>query len=248
MCYNIAFLEKRQKKYAERYKDLIPSAWNQQLELLQFPQYYFVSGFSHPHLPVITHSGVNLFEWGLIPSWIKDTHSANDIRNKTLNAVGETVFEKPSFRKSIITKRCLLGVSGFYEWREFSGKKYPYFITAGSDELFSLGCIYDSWTDKSTGEIRNTFSILTTAANHLMEQIHITKKRMPLILKRRDEPRWTDPTLSEDEIHALIHPFPAPDMKAFTVGRFINNARNQRNIPESLLPVNYNELPELEYR
>src|SRR5665647_1935027 len=99
---------------------------------------YFVSGFIHPQLPIVKHDGIFLYEWGLIPFWIKDHTAAKNIQNMTLNAVGETIFEKPSFRNSITTKRCLLGINGFYEWRNLTKVKYPYFIHTKSGDLFSL--------------------------------------------------------------------------------------------------------------
>ncbi len=242
MCYNIAGMESKQQKYAERYKDVLPPDWSKQTATDDLPTYYFVSGFSHPFLPIVKHDGVFLFEWGLIPEWAKDNAMANDIRTKTLNAVGETVFEKPSFKKCISTQRCLLGVSGFYEWRDINKAKYPYFIKTKINDIFSLGCIYETWVDKSTGEIRRTFSILTTPANPLMEKIHNLKKRMPLILSLEDEKKWIDPALTKEEIIALIKPYSETDMTASTVSKTVNNARNNRNIPESMENVEYQEL------
>ncbi|MCX6273786.1 MAG: SOS response-associated peptidase, partial [Bacteroidetes bacterium] len=174
--------------------------------------------------------------------WAKDLKSANDIRSKTLNAVGETVFEKPSFRKSIVSKRCLLGINGFYEWRDFNGKKYPYHIQLKGGELFSLGCIYENWLDKSTGEIKDTFSVLTTEANPLMEKIHNLKKRMPLIISREDECKWIDPTLNTEKIKNLIKPYQENEMEAYTISTDANSARKNRNIKEILKPVAYAEL------
>ncbi len=208
----------------------------------ELPVYYFVSGFAHPFLPVIGRHGIHLYQWGLVPFWVKDAGFADDIRTKTLNAMGETVFEKPSFRDSIRTRRCLLPVSGFYEWRELNKVKYPYFIGVKDEILFSLGCIYASWTDRSTGEIRNTFSILTTVANPLMEEIHNVKKRMPLIIGRGDEAAWVDPELGAGEIKQLIRPFDEGQMTAYTVSRALNNPKNERNIPAALEKVEYPEL------
>ena len=65
MCYNIAIMETRQQKYAERYKDVIGAAFNFESSQLELPLYYFVSGFAHPFLPIIKHDGLFLFEWGL---------------------------------------------------------------------------------------------------------------------------------------------------------------------------------------
>jgi putative SOS response-associated peptidase YedK len=242
MCYNIAYLEHRIEKYAERYKHSLPPDWSKRTPQLELPTYYFVSGFAHPLLPIVNHEGISLYEWGLIPFWIKDAKSAGEINRKTLNAVGETVFDKPSFKKSIASQRCLLGVNGFYEWREFNNKKYPYFIKIKSNEIFSLGCIYESWADKSTGEIRNTFSILTTAANPMMEKIHNMKKRMPLIIPEKDEKKWIEPLLSKAKIQELIKPYDEADMTAYTIWNSVNNPKNNRNIPEIMNRYDYAEL------
>jgi putative SOS response-associated peptidase YedK len=242
MCYNIEFLERRMQKYDERYKHILPPDHSDRLVQTELPVYYFVSGFSHPILPIVKYDGIFLFEWGLIPFWTKDHASADDIRNKTLNAVGETVFEKPSFRKSIISKRCLLGINGFYEWREFNKQKYPYFIKTLSSDIFSLGCIYENWVDNTTGEIRNTFSILTTPANPLMEKIHNQKKRMPLILAKEDEALWIDPRLTTEQIKTCIKPYNEADMTAYTISKQANNASNNRNISEITQRVEYPEL------
>ena len=242
MCYNIQYIEKRAEKYKQRYSEIIPPAWNNYKLFDEVTPYYFVSGFVHPHLPIVKSDGVFLYEWGLIPFWAKDLKGANDIRSKTLNAVGETVFEKPSFRKSIVSKRCLLGINGFYEWRDFNGKKYPYHIQLKGGELFSLGCIYENWVDKSTGEIRDTFSILTTPANPLLSKIHNLKKRMPLIISRNHESEWVDPKLNAEKIKDLIKPFPDKEMEAYTISTDANSARKNRNSPEILSPVTYAEL------
>lgn len=242
MCYNIAFLEYRIEKYAERYKKVLPRKWNVDAHIIDLPSYYFVSGFSHPLLPVVNNEGILNCEWGLIPSWIKGVKAAEEIRTKTLNAVGETVFDKPSFKKSISSKRCLLGVNGFYEWREFKNAKYPYFIKTKSNEIFSLGCIYETWIDAGTDEIRNTFSILTTAANPLLEKIHNMKKRMPLIIPVNDEQRWIEPTLSKEQIQELIKPYDESDMTAYTISKVVNSAKNDRNIPKIMDKVEYAEL------
>lgn len=212
----------------------------------ELPFHYLVSGFSHPTLPIINQDGLFLYDWGLIPSWVKDTVTAYDIRTKTLNAVGETAFEKPSFRKSIATKRCLLPISGFYEWQEFKGNKYPYFIQLAETDYFSLGSIYDTWINTGTGEIKNTFSIITTPANPLMEKIHNLKKRMPLILSSEDEMKWLDPDLKTEQIKELIKPFPDKEMTAYTISRVANSTRNNRDFPEIIKPVFYPELVEEE--
>lgn len=242
VCYNVQYIEKRGEKYAERYKTILPPHWDIELFPKELPVYYFVSAFSHPILPIVKHDGISLYEWGLIPFWVKDILAAKEISNKTLNAMGETVFEKPSFRKCIASQRGLLGVNGFYEWRDFNKKKYPYLIQTKSDEIFSLGCIYETWVDYSSGEIKNTFSILTTAANPFMEKIHNIKKRMPLIISREDEAQWIDENLIKEQIIELIKPYPESDMTAHTITQGANYQHKNRNIPEILKKIEYPEL------
>ena len=238
MCYTVSNIERKSNEYFERYKLFLPPG----SQLPELPVFYFVSGFSHPLLPLITHEKIGLYEWGLIPFWIKNELDATDISNKTLNAVSETVFEKPSFRKSVLSQRALLGIRGFFEWRELNKLKYPYFIFSKENALFSLGCIYENWIDKETGEERRTFSILTTAANALMEKIHNTKKRMPLILSPKDEAMWINPTIEKDTIRSLIKPYQGNDLEAYTISKDASNSRNNRNLPSILDRVNYAEI------
>jgi putative SOS response-associated peptidase YedK len=96
-------------------------------------------------MPVITNEApniVSLLNWGLIPFWVKDEKTALHIRLHTLNARGETVFNKPAFRHCVVNKRCLVLVTGFFEWRHFEGKKYPYYIRLRDNDPFALAGIW----------------------------------------------------------------------------------------------------------
>lgn len=153
------------------------------------------NGFGHPSTPIITDNDQKLiqhFQWGLIPFWAKDTK----IQKSTLNAKIETLTEKPSYRNSV-NKRCLVIADGFFEWQWLDPKgkqKQKYLITLPDNGLFAFGGIYSEWTNKSTGEIINSYSIVTTAANELMSEIHNTKKRMPVILTKENEKDWLNDT------------------------------------------------------
>ena len=244
MCFTVAILRKDVLMTTEEYYRSLPPVRkkNDYPAMPEFPDSFMVSGFVHPQLPVIKEEGIELYEWGLIPEWIKDTASATELRTKTLNAKGETIFEKPSFRRNILSHRCLLPVRGFYEWRELNGTKYPYYIQSEAGSGFLLGSVYDSWTNRSTGEIRNTFSIVTTAANPLMEMIQNIKKRMPLILSNSEAQVWLDPDITSVQIQQLIKPFDERLMKAHTISRAANNPQTNRNFPEIMQRVDYTEL------
>lgn len=149
------------------------------------------NGFQHPLTPIITNNEVGkiqLFNWGLIPSWAKD----NTIRKNTLNARSETVTEKPAFRTSV-NNRCLVLADGFFEWQWLDPKgkvKQKYMLTLPEKPAFAFAGLWSEWTDRVTGEVIGTYTIMTTEANSLMAEIHNTKKRMPIILTPENEKLW----------------------------------------------------------
>jgi Uncharacterized conserved protein len=207
MCFTIELTAKKER-VLKRYGK-IPG----QLEI--FPESEFISGFAFPLLPVITDAlEVQAMNWGLIPYWIKDNASAADFRKNTLNARCETIFEKPSFKSSIQHHRCLLPVTGFYEWRHEDTKKIKYIVRVPEQDIFSLGCIYSKWTNPENGEVITSFAIITTAANPLMVYVHNTKHRMPLIIAPEHEHIWTDYHLSKEESISLMVPFDQDRMRA----------------------------------
>ena len=148
------------------------------------------------------------FTWGLIPFWSKD----NTIQQYTLNAKIETLAEKPSFKHSI-NKRCLVIADGFYEWQWLDPKgknKQKYIITLPDNGLFAFGGIWSEWVNKATGEIINTYSIVTTQANELMCEIHNSKKRMPVILTPEFEQAWLGGTNTKEFEQIEIELFAQP--------------------------------------
>ena len=205
------------------------------------PSYYY-HAFELPKVPVIssvTPDQIELFQWGLIPSWTRDEEYANDIRYKTFNARSETITEKPTFRNAVKTNRCLVISKGFYEWQTIGKEKLPYFIYLKDSQIFTYAGIFDQWTNHETGEILKTFSIITTHANPLMEKIHNIKKRMPVILNKEDERIWLDTTSSLSESLKLLKPFDEAGMKAHTISRLITKRGADKNVPEIIEPFEY---------
>lgn len=214
-----------------------------------FEPIYHHAGFSAPLHPVIANQSrqtISLFRWGLVPFWTKDEAAAGRIRTRTLNARAETIHQKPAFRAPIMTRRCLVLVDGFFEWREEAGRKYPYYITLAGGDAFALAGIWDSWPNSRTGEAVETFSIITTAANSLMERIHNTRKRMPVILDRAEEGRWLEKDLDRATIDGLLQPFDASRMQARTVSRLVSTKRANTNVPEVMQEHRYPGLSSIE--
>lgn len=207
-----------------------------------FEPIYHHSGFSAPLHPVIANESsqaISLFRWGLVPFWTRDEAAADRIRTQTLNARAETIHQKPAFRASIMTRRCLVLVDGFYEWREEAGKKYPYYITLTSNDAFALAGVWDTWLNSRTGEIKETFSIITTKANSLLERIHNTRKRMPVILEQADERKWLEKDLDTAAVDDFLKPFDAARMQAHTVSRLVSTKRANTNLPEAMKELKY---------
>ncbi|HUG34117.1 MAG TPA: SOS response-associated peptidase [Anaerolineales bacterium] len=172
----------------------------------------------------------DFFVWGLIPMWAKDPA----IGNRLINARGETVAEKPSFRGSLKYKRCLILADGFYEWKAAKDRKTktPYFIHMKDRKPFAFAGLWDSWNSPD-GSVIRTCTIITTEPNELMSMIH---DRMPVILHTRDYAKWLDPSpRTPDQLLPLIKPFPADTMDAYVVSTMVNKPAN--DTPELVVPV-----------
>lgn len=216
MCFYNS-MSKKAKELAARYGRNL-SVVEIAEKILKEQEQYRVNAFGFPDCPVITSDPeVQSFKWGLIPFWVKDQKQADEIKRMTLNARADTIFSKPSFREPIQSKRCLVPSTGYFEWRHEDGKKIPYYIYVKDEPIFSMAGIYDEWLDKVTGEVVNTFSIITTEANPLTDYIHNTKHRMPAILSQADEEKWIDPKLGRSGIEQLLLPFSADQMDAYVI-------------------------------
>ena len=148
---------------------------------------------------VITHrqpATVQIMEWGLVPHWSKDGKNSGAL----INARAESLLEKPSFREAFRTRRCLVPADSFYEWKTLPGRqKAPYRIHSTDGQLLFMAGIWDIW--QHNGEEKTTFSIVTTAPNREMSEIH---NRMPLLLTTAEaRERW----LAEPD-EALLQPAP----------------------------------------
>lgn len=215
---------------------------------------YHAYGFAHPELLIYTDRDPykpTISRWGLIPSWVKEEQQAVDLSRKTLNARGETIFEKPSFRQSAEYKRCVIDIDGFFEHRHHNGNAYPYFIRRRDELPMSLAGLWNEWCNPATGEIINSFAIVTTKANELMSKVHNNPKlpepRMPLILEADYEHLWIgyDEDFSLDRVRTLIAPYPYEDeLIAYPVHR-LRGKSYLGNCPEITDPVLYEELDEL---
>ncbi|MFW6038303.1 MAG: SOS response-associated peptidase [Candidatus Saliniplasma sp.] len=232
MCFNISI-----NKEPEELEERFDASFGRSSD---FQRIYHVSALGSPSLPILTSEDpktFNFYHWGLIPHWVKDPSQAEDIRLKTVNARAESIFDKPSFRDPVKNKRCLVIADGFFEWREVSGKNYPYYIHLKGNEAFAFAGIWDEW--RYGNDVKRSFSIITTKANPLMAKIHNKKKRMPVILE--DEKRWLEKDIGREEIKDMLEPYDQNEMEAYPVRKLITDDVED-NVPEVLEPYEYKEL------
>lgn len=156
-------------------------------------------------------------KWGLVPSWAKD----DSIGSKMINARAETLAEKPSFKNAFRSRRCIIPASGFYEWqKKGTGAKQPFYFYVKEKDVFGFAGLWEEWLDRTTGELLETCTIITTEANAVLEPVH---DRMPVILQPKDYGQWLDEKeKNTDKLQKLLIPYSAGEMDSHAVSRNVN--------------------------
>lgn len=228
MCYDISFTVNI-KALSDYFPEL---TFDEQIEMTFQPSH--IAGHSFGNHPIIYRNREDgqlhgrLMEWGCIPFYIKDEQTFKKQRASMLNARSERILNDPkSYWHKIRNRRCLVPLTGFYEHREVKGikNKIPYFISMKDEPLFFLPGLYSvaELLNKATGEIekRYTFTIVTTAANTIMAQIHNggeNKSRMPLLLPFTIAKEWMKEPLPDDNYKEILaYSLPAKNLKYHTV-------------------------------
>jgi putative SOS response-associated peptidase YedK len=157
--------------------------------------------------------GFTRMRWGLVPSWAKDQSAGA----KMINARSDTIAQKPAFREAFAKRRCVIPVSGFFEWKGAGAAKTPYFITSTRGEPLSFAGLWERWRNPE-GEWVRTATIITTDANEALKPLH---HRMPVILDRADIARW----LAEGGT-ALLRPCPDDRLTYWPVSTRVNAVKN----------------------
>jgi len=166
---------------------------------------------------------LELLRWGLIPSWSRGPGDGAQL----INARGESVASKPSFRDAYRKRRCLVLADGFYEWKRQLGKKIPMYIRLASKRPFAFAGLWEDWLSPQ-GDIVRSCAIVTTRPNDTVATIH---DRMPVILSREGRDAWLDPDNRDPS--DLLEPCTA-ELEAYSVSTLINKPSN--NVPECIEP------------
>jgi putative SOS response-associated peptidase YedK len=136
--------------------------------------------------PIVVPEGrerhVRMTRWGLVPPWSRDL----SLSAAMINAPAEAIDERPAFRTSFQSQRCLVLASGYYEWDTKGTRRQPYRIAPRGGTLFSFAGLWERWAPE-LGEPVETFAIITTRANKLLSDVH---DRMPVIIAPADYQLW----------------------------------------------------------
>lgn len=206
---------------------------------------YHLNGFSHPNMLVIPQERSDLIApgvWGIVPNNkqpedIKPYYKEAVKYGGGLNARSEKVFNHFIYRDSIMEKRCVIPVTGFFEPHDYKKTKYPYHIKSKNDDVLSLAGLY------TVIGTNITFTILTKEASPLFERIHNLKKRQPVILQKGLEHDWLNPELNDNEVKELIsNQFNDDELDSYTVSRDLFKIKVNTDVEEILDPVQYEEL------
>ena len=177
---------------------------------------------------------LQLFHWGLIPSWAKD----EKIGAKMINARAETLAEKPAYKHIFTKQRIIVPMDGFYEWREGSasgqltkaGKpvKQPMYVHRLDGEPLAVAGLWSAWRPKegpADAPWLHSCTIVTTQANATMTPVH---DRMPAILPRSAWREWLDPANRDaDALRGLLIPAPDDLLTMHPVSTAVNNVRSK---------------------
>ena len=169
---------------------------------------------------------LGLHHWDLIPSYTKDLKQKYKMINLKVENITDP--QKPYWNRLLKSQRCLIPVSGFYEWQMQPNSKIkkPYYIYLKNKKPFTLAGIWDHWNSPD-GKPIQSFTILTCPANPLVAEIHNDKKRMPVILDKKEEQLWLDPNINNlHQLEEVLRPYPSQKMEAYEVTTLVNNARN----------------------
>ncbi|MBF9231864.1 SOS response-associated peptidase [Microvirga alba] len=203
---------------------LAPDAYRKFFEYAEnpnFPPRYNVAP-TQPIPIVIEEKGERHFQlvrWGFLPGWVKDPKEFPLV----INARGETLETKPTFKAALKRRRCVFLAEGFYEWRREGREKTPFLIRMRAREPMPLAGLWETYSAPDGSEI-DTAAIITTDANGVLAAVH---DRMPVILSREDLKTWLDVS-DEDTKKAirLVRPCPEDWLDMVPVSSRVNKVEN----------------------
>lgn len=268
MCYDVSYLTKKYKKYAEHVGDDASEIDKLEKELEKFTlgPVYHTTAFDHWSLPVITSEQPKTFQfytWGLIPHFVKDTDQyQKKYATRYLNCRFETLFDQKMFNaklnreldnpffKSALERRCVVVLDGYFDWHWQGKNSYNFHVRLKSQEPMLVAGIWRTWQSKSEDVLKDTVGMVTTDANPLCRMVHNKPKasegpRQLAVLNKESAEAWLDNDLTPDQLKKVIRVFPESEMEAFPVKKLFEQSGRTRiplNDEQCLEPAHFPEL------
>ena len=234
MCvaYAQRLVNKNEQLFDEVGDDILHAIYAQ-LDLDYEPQYNVWPGNDKTFLYTMDKQ-VRRMSFGLTPAWSKERlYQFNARCEGDLNPADDPayagamgIFNRPMFRSAIKSRRAVLPVHYFMEGPKKEKLKKPHKIFHKSNNAFFVGCIWETWTDKQTGETIDTFAICTTAAAKLLHE-RIGHHRSPLILFGNDILTWLDKKATIEQLSSLMQPFDSTDFEEHPIAQTFKDKANK---------------------
>jgi putative SOS response-associated peptidase YedK len=160
--------------------------------------------------------------WGLVPWWW--SKPLKELRMATFNARAETVETKPVFRDAFKRSRCLLPMSGYYEWQGTPSGKQPWYFTADGSPILTVAGLWDEWKNRDTGERLRSCTMIVGEPNEFAADIH---DRMPVFLSEEQFGPW----LSGEAGAELLKPAPHGYLQRWPVSKKVNSSKADADDP-----------------
>jgi len=197
-------------------EELLIDEWDQKDEYS--PSYNIAPTQNSPILIYNNKRKIEQMRWGLIPSWAKD----KAIGAKMINARGETLLKKPSFKNLVISNRCIVITDGYFEWHNIGTVKTPYYFHDPKKNILPMAGLWDEWKS-ANGELMKTYTVITTTPKPEYAHIH---NRMPVILPHSEIDAWIN-TRDHSPKDALGHVLPYQyELEVYPVSTFVNSPKN----------------------
>ncbi len=172
---------------------------------------------------------IHAARWGLVPRWAKSATEGSPLINGRI----ESLLEKPSFKDSVVRRRCVIPASGYFEWQVASdGTKQPFYISAGTDGMFALAGLYEWWADpqKSASDPSRWLLSATTITKASCPDLAHIHDRNPILLSADTFDAWLDPHIEGDQdlldAVAIDSDIVAAEAEFFAVGQAVGQVRN----------------------
>lgn len=177
-------------------------------------------------IPIILHNhrGVCFSRWSFLPRWAKAVNG--EMPQGYINARSETLMEKPAFSDAFKSQRCIIPVSGYYEWKTLQGKKQPFYISPRDNTLMGIAGISSVWQESAWEKIL-TCAIITKPASPDFAKIH---ERMPMILQPQNYNSWLNPKENTLNLEKLLAEETLLALQAFPVSMHVNSPHNDSAI------------------